>query len=140
MVRICTLSLLFCVSISTYCRGETPPRELVCAIGAWESRGNDWAIGDKHLKNKAYGSHQIRKGCLDDVNRVWGTKYRPEDMLGNRALSMKVYETYIGMYATRKRLGRTPTMEDMARIWNGGPDGWKKSSTLAYWQRVKKFL
>ena len=33
-----------------------------------------------------------------------------------------------------------PTYEVYARIWNGGPDGWKKRSTLKYWKKVKKEL
>ena len=43
-------------------------------------------------------------------------------------------------YATVERLGREPTLEDIARIHNGGPNGFKKSSTDAYWAKVKKQL
>ena len=43
-------------------------------------------------------------------------------------------------YATVERLGRKPTLEDIARIHNGGPNGWKKKSTDAYWAKVKKEL
>lgn len=32
-------------------------------------------------------------------------------------------------YATVKRLGRVPTVEDIARIHNGGPNGYKKTAT-----------
>lgn len=37
-------------------------------------------------------------------------------------------------------LVRPPTVEVYARIWNGGPEGWRKSSTLAYWRRVRNAL
>ena len=43
-------------------------------------------------------------------------------------------------YATEKRLGRPVTQEDIARIHNGGPNGYKKKSTEKYWQKVKKVL
>jgi hypothetical protein len=43
-------------------------------------------------------------------------------------------------YATQKRLGRSPTYEDIARIHNGGPSGHKKSATDGYWLKVKKEL
>ena len=43
-------------------------------------------------------------------------------------------------YATERRLGRTPTYEDVARIHNGGPNGYKKTATYKYWQKVKKKL
>jgi hypothetical protein len=117
-----------------------PSNELIQALIAVESGGNDHAIGDRHLNNKAYGPLQIRQPCVDDVNRIWRTNYRAEDMLGNRQLSISVCKAYIALYATEKRLGRQPTAEDMARIWNGGPNGWKKSSTLSYWEKVRKYI
>ena len=43
-------------------------------------------------------------------------------------------------YATQARLGHAPTDEDLARIHNGGPNGYKKSATLGYWEKVKKYL
>jgi hypothetical protein len=116
-----------------------PSDKLVRMAIMQESSGNDKALGDKHLTDKAYGPLQIRKPCLTDVNRRYGTKYRPEDMFGNRELSIWVFKKYIGMYATRKALGREPTMQDMARIWNGGPTGWKRESTLKYWSDIQRF-
>ena len=29
------------------------------------------------------------------------------------------------------------TAETYARIWNGGPDGWRKPTTAAYWRKVR---
>ncbi|OHA24961.1 MAG: hypothetical protein A3C79_03185 [Candidatus Taylorbacteria bacterium RIFCSPHIGHO2_02_FULL_45_28] len=113
---------------------------LIAALIEVESHGNDQAIGDKHMKEKAYGALQIRKPCVLDVNQRLGTKHRPEDMLGNRSLSVKVCRTYLERYANRKALGREPTLEDLARIWNGGPMGWRKQSTLGYWSKVEKAL
>jgi hypothetical protein len=95
----------------------------IAACGKKESDGNDKAIGDKHLKEHAYGFLQIRKPCVDDVNRHFGTKYKAQDMLGNRALSIWVCQRYIELHCTPNRLGREPTYEDVARIWNGGPCG-----------------
>jgi hypothetical protein len=95
----------------------------IAACGKKESQNNDNAIGDKHLKDHAYGFLQIRQPCLDDVNRAFGTKLKAEQMLGNRPLSIWVCERYLSLYATRERLGREPSYEDMARIWNGGPCG-----------------
>lgn len=40
-----------------------------------------------------------------------------------------------------KVITRKPvTYEVLARMHNGGPDGWKKASTLAYWYKVKKVM
>ena len=110
------------------------------ALIAHESNGNDRAVGDTHLANRAYGCLQVRKPCLDDVNRIYRTKYQVKDCIGNRELSVWICKAYLAIYAKESRLGRVPTAEDCARIWNGGPDGWKKESTLGYWEKVKKLL
>jgi hypothetical protein len=113
---------------------------LIAAIIHVESGGNDMAIGDRGKHEMAYGALQIRKPCVDDVNRRFGTKYQAKDMLGNRALSVWVCQKYIETYAAPKWLGREPTLEDKARIWNGGPSGWKKASTNGYWAKVQKAM
>lgn len=120
---------------SSFAFADVPSQKLVSALIQQESGGNDHAIGDN---GKAYGCLQIWQSVLDDVNRRCGTKVKQQDLLGNRGLSIWVCEQYINMYATSKRLGRTPTLQDMARIWNGGPNGWKRSSTVGYWLSVNK--
>ena len=119
---------------------RSPQEKLIAALIEVESHGNDHAIGDKHMKDMAYGALQVRRACVDDVNRRFGTAYRSQDMLGNRSLSVWVCSKYISLYATRQALGREPSLEDMARIWNGGPSGWRKQSTLGYWSKVQKVL
>jgi hypothetical protein len=114
--------------------------KLISALITIESGGDDNAVGDKHLADKAYGCLQIRQPCVDDVNRKHGTNYRAEDCLGNRALSIWIFREYMSLYATKKSLGRKPTDEDRARIWNGGPKGHKKQTTKSYWNKVKKKL
>lgn len=132
------LVILVGMLVSVFAFADQPSDRLVAALIAKESGGNDRAVGDRHLADKAYGCLQIRKPCVTDYNRAHGTSYRAADCIGNRELSVKICQWYIGNYATEKRLGRKPTDEDMARIWNGGPAGWKKKSTVSYWQGVKK--
>ncbi|OHA19666.1 MAG: hypothetical protein A2836_02180 [Candidatus Taylorbacteria bacterium RIFCSPHIGHO2_01_FULL_45_63] len=115
-------------------------RQLIPALIQVESSGRDFVIGDRSLGEKAYGPLQIRKPVVDDVNRAYGTNYRPEEMLGNRKLSIEVCEKYLRLYATPKRLGMEATPEHLARIWNGGPNGWKRNVTLPYWQKVKRLM
>jgi hypothetical protein len=119
---------------------QAPHDRLIAALIQVESNGNDHAIGDRHKKEMAYGALQIRKPCVEDVNRRFGTKFTAKDMLGNRQLSVWVCQNYLKMYATPKLIGREPTIEDMARIWNGGPAGWKSNATVKYWSKVKKNL
>lgn len=104
-------------------KADLPSNALLVAQIQAESGGDDNAIGDKFLSQKAYGCLQIRQPCVDDYNRWHQTHYKAEDCLGNRELSVRIYKDYIDHYATAPRLGRTPTDEDKARIWNGGPVG-----------------
>lgn len=120
----------------------TPPKKmtLVEALIQVESGGNDNAVGDKHLTDKAYGCLQIRKPCVSDVNKIFGTNYLAEQMIGNRQLSLWVFSKYMELYANVRKLGRPVTDEDRARIWNGGPTGYKRDSTIPYWEKVEKLL
>lgn len=118
---------------------------LVKALIKVESGGVDTAIGDRHLKDMAYGCLQIRKPVCIDVNRTFGTALTPKMMLGNRQLSIDTFYRYMTIYATTKRLGRTPTDEDRARMWNGGPSAWRPgnalyTATTGYWGKVRKHL
>ena len=56
--------------------------------------------------------------------------------IGSEAYSEEVIGSYMGRYATPERLGREPTDEDIARIHNGGPNGYRRDSTLPYWDEV----
>ena len=63
-----------------------------------------------------------------------------EDVAKDKEYAEKVILAYWDRYATIKRLGRVPTDEDRARIHNGGPNGYKKNATIAYWSKVRKEL
>jgi hypothetical protein len=102
---------------------------LITALIAVESGGNDMAIGDG---GRAIGPLQIHRAVVVDVNRITGSHYRHQDMT-NRAQARAVCEAYLRHY------GRGATTEQLARKWNGGgPAGDKKRATKAYWEKVKK--
>ena len=103
---------------------------LISALIIVESSGNDMAIGDN---GRALGPLQIHREVVLDVNRFTGSHYRHEDMT-NRVAARAVCQAYLEHY------GRGKTTEQQARIWNGGPNGDRKSATLAYWRRVQKNL
>ena len=114
--------------------------KLIQALIKVESGGDDNAIGDRRLKNKAYGCLQIRQPYVDDVNRSLKTAYRAEQCLGNRNLSIKIFNAYMAIYATTGRLGRPVMDQDVSRVHNGGPNGWRIPATIPYWEKVKKYL
>ena len=113
------------------------PDAFIDLIAQVESGGKLNAIGDRNLAAKAYGILQIRQPCVDDVNRWNGTQHLAKDMLGDKELSYWVFRRYMAIYATEARLGHQPTFEDMARIWNGGPRGYLKTSTEGYAGKLK---
>ena len=111
--------------------------DLLDAIEQVESNGDPDAVGDN---SNAVGSFQIHKIYVDDVNRILdGKRYSYLDRLSPH-LSRQMVKMYIWHYATKKCLKQEPTLEDMARIHNGGPNGYKKPCTIKYWIKVKKEL
>ena len=86
--------------------------------------------------------YQLTQKYIDDVNRISKDEAFLWDDRLNREKSermMCIYWTYYGrLYLDHT--GRTPTWETLARIHNGGPDGWKKYGTKKYWRRVQEHL
>ena len=60
-----------------------------------------------------------------------------EDVAKDKEYAEKCILAYWDRYATEERLGRPVTDEDRARIHNKGPNGYKKDSSIAYWNKVK---
>lgn len=113
-----------------------------------ESEGNDYAVGDTNLPQHAYGCLQIRQGDVDQVNAKLGTSYKAQDCLGNRALAIKMWQTYWEIYPIMN------TDEKKAKAWNGGI-GWENIYNLpvktkaqqkycdnidAYWKKVSALM
>jgi hypothetical protein len=109
---------------------------LLTALIAVESNGNPNAIGDDGL---AYGCLQLHAGYVQDATEYARQDWTHEDAF-DPATARQIVRAYMARYATERRLGRTPTYEDVARIHNGGPNGYKKAATDKYWQKVKKKL
>ena len=103
---------------------------LITALMIVESAGNDQAIGDN---GRALGPLQIHRGVVLDVNRITGSNYRHSEMT-NRVAARAVCEAYLRHY------GRGKSIEQQARIWNGGPTGDRKTATERYWRRVQKAI
>jgi hypothetical protein len=112
------------------------PVVLIAAMIVVESGGDDLAI---NRAEQAVGCLQIRPAIIWDVEKLVGRTIS-QHVAYDREASIEILEFYLGHYATPALLGHEPTMEDMARIWNGGPDGWKKSETVFYWHKVKQMM
>lgn len=82
--------------------------------------------------------YQIRDIYIDDINRIYGldVAYNAKYCRVKAELLMVLYWMHYGERYQRIT-GNPPDSEVLARIHNGGPDGWKKKSTEGYWARVK---
>lgn len=113
--------------------------DLLDAIEWVESKGDADAVGE----DGEIGAYQITKQYVDDVNRIiidnrWRIATFSYKDRSDKVKSREMVKIYIeywgGMYMDSWKL------EKYARIHNGGPDGWKKESTLPYWEKVKARL
>ena len=113
------------------------------AIRQVESGGRPDAVGDQ---GRSIGPYQIQEGYWKDAVehnpslKDGGKTWQNTKGAGSIEYSERVMQSYADRYATKSRLGRDPTFEDVARNHNGGPNGYKRSSTDAYWQKVKETL
>lgn len=109
---------------------------LILALILVESNGNDAEIGDN---GKAYGCLQMHSAYVQDAAEYAGKDWVHEDAF-DRDVAIQIFMAYMARYATEERLGREPTPEDIARIHNGGPNGWRKPATVKYWNKVSSQL
>ena len=102
---------------------------LLSALIQIESGGNDLARG----RHGELGALQIKPILVRDVNRIMGTHYAHAQVT-NRAVSTFIAQSYLAHY------GKNLSDESLARIWQGGPKGHRKTSTRAYARRVMREL
>jgi len=102
---------------------------LLSALIQIESGGNDQAKG----RHGELGALQIKSIMVRDINRIMGTHYAHNQMT-NRAVSTFIATAYLSHY------GKNLSEESLARIWQGGPKGHRKTSTRAYARRVMRQL
>ena len=112
---------------------------LVDAIIYVESKGNDSAIGDRHLGSQyAVGALQIRPIMVKEVNRILklkGSEYRYQ--LKDRYDRDKSIEMFMIWYEFHHN---DSNFEAIARSWNGGTNGVKNPKTYSYWKKVENQL
>ena len=106
--------------------------DLLKAIRIVESNNNPDAVGDN---GNAIGIYQIWKNYHTDACMAGNISGDYLDCY-DPVYAENVVVEYMKRYATKRRLG-TVTPEKVARIHNGGPNGWKIGATDKYWAKVK---
>lgn len=104
---------------------------------------------------RAQGPLQIHQGIVDDVNRVYQQSFTLVDVLNVDRAKMicRLYLSHwvakardkVNRYNAAMALAHQATndisnAELAVRIWNGGPDGWRKGATKDYAQRVLNLI
>ena len=124
------LATVLCVSLGT-------SDALLNALCEVESGCDSSAVGDD---GNAIGAFQIWEGYWKDAIEFDSSIGGVYEDCYDEKYAKKIVRAYMKRYAIKKRLGREVTNEDRARIHNGGPNGWKRKSTLGYWENVKEKL
>jgi hypothetical protein len=147
-VRLLGIGLLTVLAISTARGLQTPPageldNRLWTAIVAVESGGDPAA---SNPASGALGVAQICETCVDDCNRIARRqKLDVQFTLADRRSpdrARQMWDLYLTYYGRQyeQATGQPATNEVYARIWNGGPSGWRKESTTEYWTRVREIM
>lgn len=124
---------------------EPDTTKLLAAIKQVESSGiKNVKDGDN---GRSIGPYQISKAYFTDALKHDPSLgvYKYQDVRKDR-VAVKVVRAYWRKYATKRRLGRSPTIKDLARLHNGGPEGYKfqnkkkEANLVSYWKKIQKEL
>jgi hypothetical protein len=111
---------------------------LIPALIQVESGGRADAIGDG---GKAAGVLQIHKAYWEDGCKAAGVNW-PYSWAKKPDKAKVVAGAYLKKYGKlyEQKTGKKATMEVLARIHNGGLNGYRYKSTIKYWEKVRKEL
>ena len=130
------LSGILTVSLLTAPLTEKEMTDVLAAIRIVESNDDPNAVGDG---GDSIGCYQIQKCYWLDAKEFSDLGGTYLDCY-NRGYADRTVRFYMARYATERRLGREVTQEDIARIHNGGPNGYKKECTKKFWKKVEVVL
>ena len=130
------LSGILTVSLLTAPLTEKEMTDVLAAIRIVESNDDPNAVGDG---GDSIGCYQIQKCYWLDAKEFSDLDGTYLDCY-NRGYADRTVRFYMDRYATERRLGREVTQEDVARIHNGGPNGYKKECTKKFWKKVEVVL
>jgi hypothetical protein len=108
--------------------------DFINAIGHIETLNTDSLIGDS---GRAYGRYQIHDVCFTASGLKNLLNYEHKDMFDS-VKAERVFWAVMGIncHVYAQKYGKYPDYRDLARMWNGGPNGYQNEATLNY---LKKF-
>jgi hypothetical protein len=82
---------------------------------------------------RSRGLMQITPILINDLNDIYSTHF----ILSDR----HVYSKCVTMFFLyQNHYNKEWNFEKAARIWNGGPDGMNKKSTIVYWNKIQNVM
>lgn len=115
---------------------DTCDSEFIRKIGQIESGNTDSITGDS---GRGKGRFQIYNICVKGSGLHDLLGYSHNDMF-NHKKSVHVFWATMGIFCHTyaQKHGHYPTYEQLARMWCGGPEGYKKNATLNYLHKFKQ--
>jgi hypothetical protein len=105
--------------------------KVLAAIAVVESNTNDQAVGALGER----GRYQMTQQALTEVNEVTDAHF-VHRQLSDPAVARSAAVEYM-LIVSLNMPRNVNKAEWLARCWNGGPTGYYKRSTAAYWLKVK---
>lgn len=132
------LAALFLLACAALASNQKPDDKLFEAIAEVESHRNPQKINSGE---DAVGYVQIRRVCVDDVNRIIGHKRYTYADRRSVEKSREIFDVYLTYYGDcLHRAGKNVTYRELSRVWQGGPKGNEKPETENYWHKVEREL
>jgi hypothetical protein len=112
--------------------------DFIRAIGQIETNNTDNVVGDG---GRAIGRYQIHDICVKGSGLKDLLNYQHKDMADSIKAEHVFWATMgVHCYTYAQKYGSYPSYEELARMWNGGPNGYQMEATLGYLKKFKQAL
>lgn len=122
------------ILITYYCKKYDIDKYLIKAIAKVESNETN-VIGDKHLKNHAYGFFQLRQTAINEVNRIYNLNKinLAEELINNIDAQVEYTVLFI-----KHLKDNTKNEKEMISAYNIGLSNVKKGKYGKYYSKILK--
>ena len=122
------------ILIKFYCKKYEIDEYLIKAIAKVESNKTN-VIGDKHLKNHAYGFFQLRQTAINEVNRIYNLNKinLAEELINNVDAQVEYAVLFI-----KHLKDNTKNEKEMISAYNIGLSNVKKGKYGKYYSKILK--
>ena len=122
------------ILITHYCNKYDIDKYLVKAIAKVESNETN-VIGDKHLKNHAYGFFQLRQPAINEINRIYNLNKinLAEELIDNIDAQVEYTVLFI-----KHLKDNTKNEKEMISAYNIGLSNVKKGKYGKYYSKILK--